>query len=124
MLKQIIYGGVEMEEQRVERKKPIYEEDVLIINEYFRVKVTDASKNLDLLRKRKYDDKSEEFVDDGCFSRWNTLLFDVLTSMTTQNLIKSKRGQAKEIKDLAKAFEDAKKELYEYFNFKLEEKYK
>jgi hypothetical protein len=110
-----------MEEEKVERKKPIYEETELVINEYFKVKLTEGSKNLDLFRKRKYDDSSEDFVDDGCFSRWESLLYDVLVSMTNQNLMKKKRN---DLKDLAAAFQDAKKELFEYFDFKLEDRHK
>lgn len=100
------------------RKKPISEETILTLNEYFRVLINSNNPSMELEKKKKYDDGTEGWTNDGFFGWFDSLLWDVGNSMTKQKLCKKSQT---DIVDLRNAILEVKQMIEEWIGISKKE---
>ena len=93
------------------KKKSVNEETLLTLNEYFRVKINNNAPSMELEKKKKYDDGSFGWVNDGHFGWFASMLIDVANSMQKEKLCKK---SLTDITDLRNAILETKAMIEEW----------
>jgi hypothetical protein len=95
----------------ITKKKPVNEETLLTLNEYFRVKINNNAPSMELEKKKKYDDGTESFVNDGYFGDFPAMLKDVASTMRKEKLCQKR---ITDIEDLRNAILSTNKMIEEW----------
>jgi hypothetical protein len=104
----------EVEETTTKRKRIIAPTSIVTISEVFQVVIEPDT--MILQKKAKYEDSSENWIFDGYFQQWDSLLKDVHKSMIKERLSKKSEHT---LLELLQVFKETKKEIEDWFNTSL-----
>ena len=102
-------------EQELIKRKAVVQESIVNLNDYFRIKITSDDHNLILEKKKKYDDGTDSWVNDGYFGYFDALLKDVANSMRKERLLQKK---VNDVEDFYNAIVATDKEIKNWCKIK------